>query len=75
MLPFHNPAALPHFACIESPVSFPGIPLTVVEEKEMVEFRVYHIQTINHIFKLNFIWEANPISVVVPTNVQVLDKR
>jgi hypothetical protein len=41
-----------HFVSIESPVSFSGVPLTVVEEEEIVEFWAQHIQTINHIFQL-----------------------
>jgi hypothetical protein len=43
---------LRHFVNIESPISFSGVPLTVVEEEEIVEFWAQHIQTINHIFQL-----------------------
>ena len=49
----HGRLALLVMLCsIESPVSFPDVPLTVVEEEEIVELWVQHIQTINHIFQL-----------------------
>jgi hypothetical protein len=62
--------ALRHF-CIESPISFPGVPLTVVEEEEIVEFWADHIQTINHIFKRKCRMKARPKPLVVYTSVQL----
>jgi hypothetical protein len=66
---------LRHFVCIKSPVSFSGVPLTMVKEEEIVKFWAQHIQTINHIFQSKCHMKARPISILVYSYVQGLDKR